>query len=311
VLLSSSTAMTDLSSLADQLSPILKGTGFVGVVTGVAKAFSWVDDGISDESRLGLTKWLKDVPGDDEIDTWASVFPNLIDRIFGERARSWKFFFRSCAASLLAVSSITLLTYLTSDRENLTAYIGTGGFLEIVAILALSANCIPDYFSLLISRSIVKLMARHPKPLPVALLLISDIVITTTVCVAALTLAFPVAIDISSLLLGIRGGPITPLGEIAFWFGHLTFHDIGEYFTDPVMRIFVLASFFTSVWVWLYVLASVAIRLLHKVRFIWVKITPILNLDKKPLQSIGRVAGLIAGMGYVALIGGMWLYKHL
>ena len=84
-----------------------------------------------------------------------------------------------------------------------------------------------------------------------------------------------------------------------------------EVIFQPSMGIFEIASFFTSIWVWLYVLASVAIRLLHGARFIWVKIVPFLNIEKKPMDAIGRVAGIIAGICYGVVLAGVWLYQHL
>ena len=55
-----------------------------------------------------------------------------------------------------------------------------------------------------------------------------------------------------------------------------------------VMRMFVLSSLFTSIWVWLYVGSIVTIRLLHNVRAIWVRMAPYLDIDKKPLVAMRR-----------------------
>lgn len=80
-------------------------------------------------------------------------------------------------------------------------------------------------------------------------------------------------------------------------------------FTNP-LAIVLYSSLFTSVWVWLYVGTIFAIKLLHRVRSIWVKLTPYLDIEKKPLVAIGRVAGLLAGAGYAVILGFIWIGRH-
>src|ERR1700733_2783974 len=85
----------------------IDGASVVAVAVGVAKAFDWFDGLISDDSRVALWLHMANVPSNESIDSWANVFPKLIDRVFGTRALSWKFILRSCFASLIAVTVVT------------------------------------------------------------------------------------------------------------------------------------------------------------------------------------------------------------
>jgi hypothetical protein len=314
--------MTDLDSLLTQLSPALKGVGFVGVVTGVAKAFDWLDGGISPEGRKRLFKWLKNLPEDELIDTWAAVFPNLIDRVFGERAFSWRFFLRSCVASLIAVATMTMLCTATLGPRAVMGRLNLSQWTGIVLTSAICINCIPDYFSLLVSRSIVRSMAKHPKLVPVMMLLLLDSAATALLAATFVTLyqfIFLATVFLFTFLRASHGHSLQfGLIEALLYSARSTYKlnwssplSLISSLSSHLTRIFVLASFFTSIWVWLYVLASTSIRILHKARYVWTRIIPFLDVEKKPMTAIGRVAGLIAGAGYAIILVAEWAYQRL
>ena len=305
--------MNDSATLLSHFAPAVQGLTFLGIVAGVAKGFEWGDDGLSKEGRVRLSKWLKNVPGDKQIDAWARAFPNLIDRVFGSRPLSWKFMLRSCVASLIAVGCVTFIfTLFTHHSLSNLFEIDNPNEIPIVVFMSLVTNCVPDYLSLLISRFIVRQMLRHNAPASVFVLLLVDTVLTTIIALVSVFTAM--MLTLYSVVEGSVYGGLRDFTQLSVQpntiplIGLLNPRHFAE---DPMFAIFFLASFFTSVWVWLYVLASVAIRVLHKGRFIWVKIVPALSIEDKPMQAIGRVAGLMAGCGYLILLGGIWLYHHL
>jgi hypothetical protein len=73
---------------------------------------------------------------------------------------------------------------------------------------------------------------------------------------------------------------------------------------------YLYGAFFTSIWVWLYVLSIFTIKLAHKVRPLWLKLLQYLDIEKKPMQAIGRIAGLMAGMGYALILALVWVSHH-
>jgi hypothetical protein len=139
------------------------------------------------------------------------------------------------------------------------------------------------------------MMSKNPTALRISLLLVLDTSLTVTVAFLSIFIY-----DIASMgQIDLRFGILNSMQEV-----------LSDILTFDTFRIFLLASLFTSVWVWLYVLASVSIRILHRIKFVWVKIVPFLNVDKRPMIAIGRIAGLIAGFCYVAVLVGFWLYFH-
>ncbi len=301
--------------LLGQSAYLLHGLTFVGIVASVAKAFEWADGGLSPESRTTLSLWLKSVPGAAQIDGWACVFPNLIDRVFGKRAISLKFVLRSSIASIAAVAITETLMVAILGKKQLTSGENWAGYetLAYYLWLALPINCVPDYFSLLFSRFIVRRMARRPTPTRVAVLLILDSAVSLVIAFAAIGMIAPFlrvfgplgAVDVYaeglreqiSMFLMILGTYARALIEPGGW--------------GSFLRLYLFASLFTSIWVWLYVAGSVTIRILYNARVLWAKALPFLSVEDRPMQAIGRVAGILAGLAYLALFSGIWLLQQI
>ena len=279
-------------------------------MVGVAKAFEWFDGMVSDAGRQALTNQLKNAPSDERIASWTTVFPRLIDRVFGERAYSIRFFLRSGIASIIA-TAIVLLIRIRLHHAPIVDYDTLVGFLYI-AFFSLGSNLIPDYCSLLISRAIVQMMERRPKPVAIGLLLALDTVLTGILGIISAALAATIVVirdqgNVRAVFIEFRNGLFKHIVSLE-WL-HTTF---GNYYfvNDLGMRLFFFSSLFTAVWVWLYVLSIVIIKLLHHVHAIWVRVTPYLDIEKKPLVAIGRVAGLLAGAGYSVILGFIWIGRH-
>src|SRR5271170_2431227 len=131
----------------------------VAVAVGVVKAFDWLDGLISDKSRVALWYYMADVPSDSTIDSWGDVFPNLIDKVFGKRALSWAFIFRSCLASLVACVCLSLAFIVAGAYNNIR--LGDDSLVDVLIyfVMGLIYTLVGDYFSLLISRAVLHQMA--------------------------------------------------------------------------------------------------------------------------------------------------------
>lgn len=306
--------MAEMSTLLSQLPHLLQGVTFFGIMVSVAKAFEWADGGLSQESRTKLSLWLKNVPGAPQINAWASVFPNLIDRVFGNKAFSFKFFIRSCIASIAAVVITEALSIAVLSRRALTSGEGWAAYetLGYFVALALPINCVPDYFSLLFSRFIVRQMAKRPTRVRVFVLLIVDSVVSVAIAIAAIGMIAPY-LDVY----GVVGASDLYAHSFSEQVSMFVFV-LGTYVRElmdpggwgPFLRLYLFASMFTSVWVWLYVAGSVATRIIHSARALWVKVLPVLSIEDKPMQAIGRVAGVLAALTYLAILVGVWLLQH-
>ena len=308
-----------IPSMADSflsyLPQLIHGVTFFGIMGCVAKAFDWADGGLSQESRTKLSLWLTSVPGSAQINAWASVFPNLISRLFGNRAFSLQFLLRSCIASVAAVAITEILMIALLGRNALTSSNGSFAYetLAYYLLIALPINCIPDYFSLLFSRFVVLQMAKRPTITRVAALLVLDSAASLVIATAAIALLAPFmslfgrlgAVDVEahgfretiSMLIFVVSTYMRTLVQPGGW--------------GPFLRLYVFASLFTSIWVWLYIAGSVVVRTLHSARKLWAKIVPFLSIEDKPMQAIGRVAGVLAAFAYLAAVGAIWLLQHV
>jgi len=158
-----------MESLLEHLkswTALIDGLSFIGIVTGVAKTFEWFDGMVSDEGRAALSGYLNNLPSDEQIDSWGSVFPELIDRVFGPKALSLRFVLSSFVSSALGYLAVLLVGI--RFRSNEISHFGWRYFydytaVEISIISFFVLNLGPDYISLIVSREIVRDMSKSAK----------------------------------------------------------------------------------------------------------------------------------------------------
>ena len=88
-------------------------------------------------------------------------FIETFDRIFGDRHLTWRCFWISCVASMMAVFVMTVVWVVLnpSSCQQFLLYKGTDVF-RMIFILALVFNLVPDYISLLETRWILRKVAQ-------------------------------------------------------------------------------------------------------------------------------------------------------
>ena len=285
--------------------PAIDSVTVVGIAIGTAKTFEWFDGMLSDQGRDALADWLRNAANSGASAQWATVFPSLIDRVFGDHALSWKFFARSCVSSAFAVSLCAVfflrLRHLPLARSQF----------EPIFLVGVIANFLPDHISLLVSRFMVQLMARRPGAWSVAALLAADTVLTTMIALFSVYLSFAaqfILIAFCSLvlfhhLIHLPLPRILSLGALGIVSGRLISHG-GE------SAIYFYSAFFTSMWVWIYILAGWSIKGLSALRSIWAWLLPNMDL-RKPMVVMGRVAGVLLGICWACVLVAQWVGKHL
>ena len=246
--------------------------------------------------------YLSNVPSEGQIESWGLVFPYLIDRVFGAKALSLRFFFRSCIASLLALLIVTPLYFVIVGSRVAGGSLWT--VLNLVVLLSPFVNFVPDYLSLLITRAIVSLLAKRPTIKRALILFVVDFVLTAMV--ADLSVYFLLIMFVATI--GLFTHPI-PLS------GFFTLRGVASFmmllfkgrFYRILFSVFIFSAFFTSTWLWLYLISIGLIREMQRARNLWLKVLPFLDIEKKPVVAIGKVAGLLAGAVFAIMIGINWL----
>ncbi len=279
------------------------GVGFGGAVL----ALCWKSEDVaSPAAKTAIANWLRRLDVGETLERWPDGFVHLFDQVFGERHFSISCFLRSCVASIVAV--VILVFVFLSLRGVDAIYAGLFGdmslweTIEIFLIFALGVNLLADYLSLLETRYLLNMLPGRRGLLTTPIFLLVDAILTLAiyfgVILISLTLADSLLMDGESLKLLFRDPRewldqfLTVMIELFTFEGF-----IGKYGTC------LYSSFFTSLWLWLFVISRWLVRLITPLRA-WLRLGKwFLDIDSHPLRSLGVVAGGLASLGYWLVIG--------
>jgi hypothetical protein len=254
-----------------------------GVLAGIVwKFFERVEAVLTDSTKLEIAVWLVGMKQiGPKVEPWPDTFAKIFDRVFGKRHLSWKCLIRSCLASysvaIIAIGivvSSSLHAIVTHNREAPASVL-----LRLIprfVFLALFGNVLPDYISLLETRFALSLMNRFISAWLWMVIIVADLIITTLIAV----------VGSAVLLFG-----TDPSGELIA--------DVGY---SSLFLLWILPAFFTSIWIWLYAGSGFILKAARRydIGFEWFNRK--LDIGKKPLQSIGLVAGVLVALVYWAVI---------
>lgn len=289
---------------------LLYAASWITITGGVWFLFERAETVASDEVKAAISRWLRNLDPAAALTNWPATFAAVFDRVFGERHLSWRCFSRSCIGSLVSVIIVTFFwTAIRPSDFNQMVILPLRYDPSKISILFLflfafgtMVNFIPDYLSLLETRYIIRWMRRRHSMLRAFAFLTLDLTVTVTIGLAAF-LGFFVLVrymamgDVPTgytlgLLEEFRGRVISfslrgDYGEEAFLF---TFAGICFY-----------STFFTSVWVWLYALSGAAVKLTEYLGTGLSRLRAILDIDNKPLRSLGFVSMLLVTVAYLIM----------
>jgi hypothetical protein len=270
----------------------------LGLFWGVHRLFAAVGDVLSENHRLEIAVWLLDLRTAATVEPWTATFAKVFDRVFGDKHVSWRCFWKSSLASLcMAAVATTLLRGMSDIRK--------APFLW--CLRSILGNVLPDYISLLETRSMLTVMSRLRGALLIAMALWLDLVLTNMLATLAGTLGSMVD---GIWLSHIMGWPLWPwarynlmafekfLTEWSWIKSVLTFEAIKQYPRHSIVVLYVYPAYFTSIWLWLYALAGFALRGAGRFDALVAWLISHMDIEKKPLHSIGLVAGAIVAIAY-------------
>lgn len=223
--------------------------------------------------------------------SWSrSVRPSaIIERVFvwtfGERHLSWKCVARSLIASLVVIGGLGISLYLRSPTLWINMEINHfNGWWGIVMLLCLGVA--PDYVSLAKARLILRMVDRSRSPAMFVVLVSSDIALSVTVSMLALFLTNAILYGYVSIsrIIEVTGQSLARLDDLFSAYP----------LRVQIYELFLLSTFFTSIWTVLIVLSTTTLKLLAPVhRFTaW-----FFDVEKHPVQAIGIVAGALVMLG--------------
>jgi hypothetical protein len=254
-----------------------------GMTGGVWALFDRAEKVVDPQIKEKISNWMltAKVPVDER---WPATFKNLADKVFGRKLFSMRGFFISIMFSLI---SITLLLavgiYFQSDW--LTEEIDTFGISSFILIYLFAAslfNFFLDYLSVVQTRFLLSRMVNKSNLINQFAFLLFDLLLTI------------ILIWVTVLISVIFYNP----EDWVIITNYIIFNSLKFKIASAP---FIYSTFLTSAWIWLYVLSGVVIRLVGKFYMSLGIARKFLNIEEKPLQSIGFVSMLIVTVVYLII----------
>jgi hypothetical protein len=236
--------------------------------------------------------------------------------VFGTKHLSWKCFLRSSLASF-CLFAVTTCVYFWWPRIGYRRP-GVGLLASVVLPTGLIGNVFPDYISLLESRYILKLMRRTQRSdvegqrLPrrkysISGFLVLDLLFTlglATFASMAANVLFTALLyrDIPGAAVDLKGLLSDLKVEITFLLSLLANPKRILSTRLQYMIIWMSPAFFTSIWLWLYAGSGFLLKFARRFDKSLGWFNRRFDIEKKPLQAIGLVAGALVALIYWAAV---------
>jgi hypothetical protein len=286
---------------------------------GVQKFFDVVGDKLNEDTRLEIAVWLLGVKVGQKVEPWPETVVTLFDRVFGPKHWSWKCFSRSiCASSLVFLIAGCITITFAHNGTNLSTWpLILSLSLPMVAGMILVYSILSDYGSLLKTRFLLSQSRRFNSSLKA--LACPAIDLLASYCIAAVSLVVVMAICD-----GYISFPFTSAATIGDFVRKalddypaylslapkIVFHSLATMripancnhcYSDldfNASSLAVYPVFAGSIWLWLYAGAGFVLKAARRfdIGFEW--FNRHFDIEKKPLQSIGLVAGVLVAVVY-------------
>ena len=268
------------------------------------------DENVNETTKREISSWLLNVRPQRFVCGWANVFAHSFDAIFGARHVSFQCFFRSALASVTAVGFCLLVGASVSSeiRDVWPQGAGLSDILDILMIvfLAVSANIVIDYVSLLETRIAVDVIRRQRRSIVRCMVLLGDFVFTFLGSATIfLVLMFLIAV-IDTIQDSSMDAPVYVVllaldllfGEVFFQRGFVgTLSDVLSASEDSdliVLAPFIWSTYFTSVWLWIIVVAGIVNRIGSGIGAWHRFAVRHLTIEENPFSCAGIICSLVA-----------------
>ncbi|MEM7366558.1 MAG: hypothetical protein AAF525_21290, partial [Pseudomonadota bacterium] len=274
--------------------------------------FDTCEKSLSVEARDAVRNWVTQRRESLDFSVLPAQFSRAFDLIFTERHTSITCILRSIAASLIATALFYVLAVSFGFLQFVPETLNPEDLWIISGVLlgSLVLNAIPDYLSLLETRWMMRWVESKAS---VVWVLLGDLVLTS--------LIFFLWIGIWVVLLTVnRSEPLHGYELLEFLRFTLSLSplDASGDETNFSFGVFFYSTFFTSIWLWLYVAGGIVSRILVHANNGTGILLRIADFDKQPLRALGFtcvititlifVVGLpVAVADHVALQGVLWM----
>jgi hypothetical protein len=283
------------------------------------KIFDWLEDRASDQAKLDLTKYLRNL----DLVRSSRAIPNfsidICNRIFGTKYFTWKCFRRSLLFSTFWTLAFLLVSYFVDIRRSTSHVSYWSIWLRGGAIGGLSVwlpwSLLIDFFSLLKTRLVLNVIqAKSPSFILYVIIALADL----TIGFLLFGIGCLLVILIWYILSRIIPFPIGSIEVITFFnvaLIELHHGNLKQLYLDPLLfRLVILesvapfrtvlsallyASLMPSLWLWLYVVSTIIAKFMKSMRPVYAWMIYLMDVESKPIRSIGFVAAAIFSTLYL------------
>lgn len=266
------------------------------ILTGIWLLFSKAEDLAKTKTKTDIASWLKNSDLEEKLANWPTTFASIFDGIFGEKHFSWRRFSRSCVATCASALILTLLWWVVDSEGFIACFTvneTTHVTLDIITMLFLlfALNLIPDYFSLFETRWILRRLEKTKSSMIILGYLIMDFVATASIFIIGYVLVcimfFPVNI------MGTDYG-LNPLDSPRFLYDGIAMRSVSSGYIT--LGIFFYSTFFTSIWIYMYVISGMVVKVGVYLKFSVGFLGKFFNIDDEPIRFMGYVCMVIASL---------------
>jgi hypothetical protein len=271
---------------------------WAGIISGIWLLFEKAEETLRPETRTAISNWLKNSNLGGELANWPTAFVSVFDSIFGKKHLSWRCFFRSSIASFAAVTIVFMFFFTINPEPILVAFkefvdMPRGILLMLLPVaITVVLNPIPDYISLLETRYIINRMSKTNSSIKIMGYLVFDFIATFVIfSVVGMFMSFLV-------LFILTGGSVVEASEgIAIVLEVVkTGIFLGQNDSSSLVGIWLYSTFFTSVWVYLYILSGMIVKVGSFIGILGRLIRKIFDIDNRPLRSMGYVCMVLVSL---------------
>jgi hypothetical protein len=285
-----------------------------GVLAGIVwKFFERVEAVLTDDTKLEIAVWLLGAKVGDQIafkvQTWPAAFLKVFDSVFTSRPLSWRCFWRSCLVTYgCIVLSFIVAAFFPFSRHRMVYMLVSQmrglNLAGIVVVLAVSfllswpfitiVNGVPNYVALLKTRYAIHSFVKHPRPTSRVLILVADVS-------GSLIIALGLFFVITSMSWFVSHHSPQALPEFHSEFRPYMHERVRGLLKEDMPLQLLLncyPTFFGIVWFSFYAVSGFLLKGASSVGMGFQWFTRWFDIEKKPLQSIGLVAGALTALVY-------------
>ena len=290
----------------------------IGLIASTLAIFSYLENRNGSLVKSRALQWMSTAIPIRVAYNWASVFSDTFDAMFGSRFLSIRFATMSAISSIVFIVLLILLWFTLYPHEA-EEYVDDP-FLTIflVGLILVFTNILPDFLSNCQTRyilgklvaSVTPLDSKHSVRSSVKWLTID---LALTAFLSALVVV-PTAIFITNLMtvpwIRYTAKVPNPFDPIRFIQLHATEIHVyfpsggnSRYYTSYTLPFgaFFYSTFLTSIWLWMYTLSGLTIRMLHWAFGPESALIEWFGFRNHPLRAQGEVCAIVLGAAYIIL----------